>query len=347
MQAIKKAVRVKILIGASTLIIPFSLFLIFLCAVTMLLSQGSSSNLEIDKGQLSATVEGYRAVVEAEAQKAGITGYENLILAIMETESGGVGLDPMQCSESPLNTRYPHMPNSITDPYYSIEIGIQYFASCLRAAHSTSPTDIERISLALQGYNYGNGYISWALERDGGYTAENAQAFSNMMQQKLGTSGYGNTKYVQRVLSYYQSSNEGKGEFIYPLNQGTYIITSKFGYRTDPINGGSELHGGVDFAAPEGTPIYASAAGTVIFAEFGRPPYGGYGYVVVIRHSSSVSTLYGHCSELLVTKDQPVRQGQQIARVGSTGNSTGNHCHFEIRVNNNRIDPMPYLQGNR
>lgn len=333
-------------------ILPIVLIIIFF--IVMLSSvggffsqQNNSPDLSLGDGQLSTTVEGYQPIVEEKAKEAGIEGYENLILAVMEVESGGTGLDPMQCSESPLNKRYPNVPDGIADPYYSIEIGIKYLASCLRAAKCTSPSDIDKIALAVQGYNYGNGYIAWAVDRDGGYTAENAQAFSDKMKKRLGTSVYGNPQYAEKVLSYYTGggSTNGNGEFGYPLAQGTFRISSPFGNRTDPIGGGSEFHKGIDFAASEGTPIYASAAGTVIFAEYGRPPYSGYGYVVVLKNSARIITLYGHCSRLFVSANQSVRQGQKIAEVGHTGEADGNHCHFEIRINNTPVDPMPYLQG--
>lgn len=323
------------------------LFLVLLGSFLGYLAGQNSSPELTPGGQLSAQVEAYRSLVTDEAQKAGITGYENLILAVMQVESGGAGLDPMQCSECPLNRRYPNIPGGITDPYYSISIGVQYLASCLKTANCTSPSDVEKISLAVQGYNYGNGYISWAVQRDGGYTVENAQAFSTMMKQKLGTKGYGNPQYATKVLSYYTGNGAatGNGEYGYPLAQGTYRISSPFGYRSNPMGGGSEFHKGVDFAAPEGTPIYASAGGTVIFAEYGRPPYSGYGNVVVVRVSASVIILYGHCSRLLVSANQTVTKGQKIAEVGHTGEATGNHCHFEMRINNTPVDPMPYLTG--
>jgi murein DD-endopeptidase MepM/ murein hydrolase activator NlpD len=248
----------------------------------------------------------------------------------------------MQCSESPYNTKYPREPNSITDPEYSINVGVEYFASCLSAAKCKSPQDISGISLALQGYNYGGGYIAWAIKRDGGYTQGNAQVFSEMKKEQLGTSVYGNPDYAQKVLSYYNSSESGG--FSYPIQKGLYSISSPFGIRLDPMTGKTENHKGVDFAAPLGTPIHAGASGTVIYAQFGSFPYGGYGNVVVIRHSSSLISLYGHCSKLLVAQGQTVQQGQEIALVGSTGDSTGNHCHFEIRQNNNSVDPINYLK---
>lgn len=91
----------------------------------------------------------------------------------MMQESGGRGTDPMQCSESPYNTRFPHTPGSITDPDYSIEVGVQTFADCIRQAGCSSPQDLDKLKLAWQGYNYGNGYIGWALQRGGYYGKAN------------------------------------------------------------------------------------------------------------------------------------------------------------------------------
>ena len=122
---------------------------------------------------------------------------------MMMQESGGQGSDPMQCSESGYNTRYPHSPNSITDPEYSIDMGIQALANALQMASVESPIDLANISLALQGYNFGNGYISWALANYGGYSELNAIEFSDMMAARLGWSGYGDKAYVSHVLRYY------------------------------------------------------------------------------------------------------------------------------------------------
>ena len=119
---------------------------------------------------VSAEVEAYTPIIRIYAQQYGVGEYVELIKAIMMQESGGRGLDPMQASESGYNTRYPHNPNAITDPEYSIDVGVQTIADSLRQADVESPIDMDNIKLALQGYNYGNGFISWARTNYGGYS---------------------------------------------------------------------------------------------------------------------------------------------------------------------------------
>lgn len=129
----------------------------------------------------------------------------------------------------------------------------------------------------------------------------------------------------------------GTGIFAWPLTvDGT--ITSYFGTRSDPITGEISTHGGTDIAAPQGTPILAAADGTVIAATW----HNGYGYYVKIKHNNTYSTLYGHCSELHVSAGQKVKQGQLIAKVGSTGYSTGPHLHYEVIQNGVRVDALKF-----
>ena len=118
-------------------------------------------------------------------------------------ESGGQGNDPMQSSEGSFNTKYPRKPNGITDPEYSIECGVQEMKGCLNSAEVKSPMDMDHIKLALQGYNYGNGYIQWARTNYGGYTLANAAEFSDKMAKEKGWESYGDKQYVPHVLRYY------------------------------------------------------------------------------------------------------------------------------------------------
>lgn len=149
-------------------------------------------------------------MVEEYYNKYEIPDQVSIVLAIMMQESGGRGLDPMQASECAFNTRYPRVPNGITDPVYSIEVGVQNWASVWKEAGE--------LKLALQGYNFGNGYIQWAKER-GGYTLENAKEFSSMMASKLGWSSYGDVLYVEHVMRYISPINWGDDTFKAMMNE--------------------------------------------------------------------------------------------------------------------------------
>jgi murein DD-endopeptidase MepM/ murein hydrolase activator NlpD len=116
-------------------------------------------------------------------------------------------------------------------------------------------------------------------------------------------------------------------------------ITSPYGYRIHPIYGTSILHTGIDYGADEGTPIRAAADGVVVSAGW----YGGYGNATIIDHGGGIATLYGHQSSMAVSAGQKVTQGQTIGRVGCTGNCTGPHVHFEVRVNGDPVDPAGYI----
>lgn len=170
-------------------------------------SSGSSSE------QLSQEVLAYSATIRKYASQYGIPDYVASVQAIMMQESGGRGTDPMQASECPYNTRYPNSPGAIRDPEYSIQVGVQYYADCVKQAGCENPADIRRLQLSWQGYNYGNGYIGWALTNYGGYSLENALEFSRQQAAAHGWSGYGDPEYVPHVQRYYPSGNLFAGLF--------------------------------------------------------------------------------------------------------------------------------------
>ena len=169
------------------------------CAVS-LFGGGSDST---SYTPVSAEVEAYTPLIQKYAKQYGIPEYVELIKAVMMQESGGKGSDPMQAAEGSFNKKYPHQPNGIKDPEYSIECGVQELKAALTSAEVESPIDMERIKLALQGYNFGNGYISWAKTNYGGYSYANAVEFSAMQAQRLGWEKYGDTQYPAHVLRYY------------------------------------------------------------------------------------------------------------------------------------------------
>mgnify|MGYP003588824586 CR=1 FL=1 len=131
-------------------------------------------------------------------------------------------------------------------------------------------------------------------------------------------------------------SQGGTGKFIWPC---TGPITSYAGWRTHPVFGTTRYHSGMDIAVDTGTPIKAADSGTVVYSGW----MGGYGYAVMIDHGGGLVTIYGHNSELNCSEGQAVSQGQVISYAGSTGWSTGPHCHFEVRLHGEVVDPLNYL----
>ena len=132
-------------------------------------------------------------------------------------------------------------------------------------------------------------------------------------------------------------SNFVSNSFVQPVKGK---ISSDFGIRNDPFDGKKARHEGTDIAAPKGTEIVAAAGGTVSYEGYDDDGYGKY---FKITHSDKVMTLYAHCSEILVSKGEKVEAGQTVALVGSTGQSTGNHLHFEIRLDGKAVNAMWYL----
>ena len=172
---------------------------------------------------LSAEVLAHTPAIQKYASEFGIQEYVPAIQAIMMQESGGRGTDPMQASECPYNTQYPNTPGAIQDADYSIKVGIQYYADCVREAGCESPQDMDKLKLSWQGYNYGNGYISWALEKFGGYSEANALQFSQEQAAAHGWSGYGDPEYVPHVMRYYS----GGGWFAGLFGNGQLVTIAK------------------------------------------------------------------------------------------------------------------------
>lgn len=126
---------------------------------------------------------------------------------------------------------------------------------------------------------------------------------------------------------------------IQPLPNATF--TSAFGVRSDPFRGSAAMHAGIDLASPAGTPIYATADGVVDRAEW----FGGYGNMVEIEHGKGISTRYGHMSRIATHEGDRIKRGDLIGYVGSTGRSTGNHLHYEVRIDGRAVNPVPFLQS--
>ena len=174
-------------------------FVVIAGIIASAMFSGSSQSAE----PLSQEVLAYTPTIQKYAAEYGIPDYVSVLQAIMMQESGGRGTDPMQSSECPYNTRFPNSPNAITEPEYSIQVGVQYYASCVAEAGCESPYDMDKLKLSLQGYNYGNGYITWAIRNHGGYSEANALQFSQEQAASHGWARYGDPEYVPHVLRYY------------------------------------------------------------------------------------------------------------------------------------------------
>lgn len=188
--------------------------LLFAASFLILILLGAGSTSEGSRGDDAYTVTGnrnlseecerYRPLVERYAAQYGMEGFVDVIMAVMMQESGGRVPDVMQSSE------YAGMaPNAITDPEVSIDYGVQAIRDAMQLAACTSPAQTELLKLALQGYNYGSGYVSWAKENYGRYSRENALEFSEMMAARLGWRRYGDPLYVEHVFQYLAITQAG------------------------------------------------------------------------------------------------------------------------------------------
>ena len=210
-----KELTMALMAGGSTILILVVVMIVMCFAGMMLASDEDDTEIL----PISAEVLAYEPIIQQYAREHGIGDYVLLIQAVMMQESGGRGNDPMQCSECNFNTLYPHVPGGITDPEYSINVGIQNLADCLQIAQCESPMDMDAVKLALQGYNYGQGYITWAMNKYGEYSKTNAIEFSMKTAEQYGWNSYGDMDYVSHVLRYYPL-----GQIFYDPDTSTLIV---------------------------------------------------------------------------------------------------------------------------
>lgn len=201
---------------------------VFAIIVGVMGGAGTGSDSATYQCQVSEQTESYRELVEKYCERYRIEDYVDLCLAVIEQESGGNGTDVMQAEQSYYNTNPP-----IDTAEESIDCGVHELSDCLSKSGSKDSSDIPLISLALQGYNFGNGYIDWALTNYGGYSAENAVLFSQRMCNSLGYSSYGDVDYVPHVLRYYVPNvettitNEGAANLMKELKENNEASSSK------------------------------------------------------------------------------------------------------------------------
>lgn len=192
------------LIGLGTGMLLIIVIILFI-GIFAVLGDDSSTNTSLIP--LSDEVIAYEETIRKYAKQYDIEDYVPLLQAVMMQESGGKGNDPMQSSECEYNKKYPKKPNGITEADYSIDCGVHYVSDCITSANVSGVADTKNISLALQGYNFGKGYITWAIEHFDGYTRANAKVYSDQKKAELQTEVYGDPDYVSHVLQYYHLGN--------------------------------------------------------------------------------------------------------------------------------------------
>ena len=244
------------------------------------------------------------AAITEIADKYSMSEYIDLILAIIRVSNSSTP-DIMLASEFSYNTSG----NAIEEEAYSIKCGVRHLRDLLEKHEVQDNTDYENIRKAVSEYT---------VKKD-------KEAFAGSVVAYI--------EYIEKT----KSKTGSTGTFDYPMKNHRRV-SSDYGYRIHPIYGTRRLHGGTDFPAPSGTDILASDGGNVSTAGY----HYSFGNYIIIKHSNGFSTLYAHNSKLLVKKGDSVSKGQVIAKCGSTGDSTGPHCHFEIRVNGTAVNPMGY-----
>ncbi len=156
--------------------------------------------------------------------------------------------------------------------------------------------------------------------------------------------GKGDPTFKQLFSSWKKLDNLASGAIAVPSDKPvkTAAFTSGYGVRSDPFRGGAAMHAGIDLAGPVGTPIYATADGTVSEAGYNS---GGYGNLIKLNHGRGIETRYGHLSRIMVGPGQQVKRGQLIGHMGSTGRSTGSHLHYEVRIDSRPVNPIPFMKS--
>ncbi|MGL4484829.1 MAG: NlpC/P60 family protein, partial [Anaerovoracaceae bacterium] len=270
----------------------------------------------------------YYNVVSEELISKGVEYQDHalIIIAIIEVESSGEGKDPMGIAKyTGATIRYPEQ---------SIKAGVNRYITMLKAAENTDINN-KKVWVSVQGYHLGKGYAKKAIE----YTEANADKYISLKNMSEKYVSY----YAQDVKNIYEgieSSSAGSGSgFIYPMKK-PLIYSQKFW--DHPMNA-DKAHRGIDLTG-SGNKIYASASGRIIEESH----HWSYGNCQTIDHGKGIVTLYAHMQDGSIKKKSgTVSQEDQVGMMGSTGNSTGNHLHFEVQKNGDLQDPDKFLAANK
>jgi len=352
----EKLILLKRAFAHSGLLISAFLILIILLTVIIIIAGDEAGSDDLTAGFVNRqafpeSVLRWEPYVRAEAEINDIPHAVDYLLVIIMLETRGEyerWPDIMQSSES-----LGLLPNTITCPFESIAQGVFYFASGYKQFPEHDLLNI------LQAYNFGHGFLSYTEPT---YDFETAVSFSRRMSNgvrvtytnpiAVGINGgwrynFGNMFYTKLAREFLIASHDGI--WTIPVRPG-FVITSPFGWRLHPITGIYHFHNGIDFINPgvSDAPIFAAASGTVVFSGWA----GGYGNHIIIQHDETTFSAYAHNRVNLVRRGDEVEMGDVIAIMGTTGNSTGVHLHFEISLNSTtgwygQVDPASIIIGLR
>jgi len=348
----EKLILLKRIFAEWGLLLKGSLVILVLLIVIVIIAGGEGGSDDLTAGFVSRqafpdSVLRWEPYVRAEAELNDIPHAADYLLVIIMLETRGEyerWPDIMQSSES---LGLP--PNTITCPFESIAQGVFYFAS----GYKQFP-DHDLLNI-LQSYNFGHGFLFYT---DPAYDFDVAVSFSRQQSNGVRVTytnplavsinggwryNFGNMFYAKLAREFLVASHDG--EWTIPVRPG-FVITSPFGRRLHPITGVFHHHNGIDFVNPgvADAPIFAAADGEVVFSGWA----GGYGNHIIIQHDATTFSAYAHNRVNLVRKGDEVEMGDVIAVMGTTGNSTGVHLHFEISLNSTtgwygQVDPAPII----
>lgn len=358
MSSFKKIGLVAVLLLSPIIAFVFILLGSIIIIANSAVSVDESAEFNLDDYNLlgmNEAVLAYRPIIEKYASKYGVLEYVPVIMAIMMQESGGMGNDPMQASES-----YCGRIGCITDPEVSIEQGIKHFKNVLQKAD-------HKLLVAIQSYNFGTNFINWLKKHGGEYTLDLAIQYSKEMYDQEVAKGrghlyscaigearslgacFGDYLYVQHVLRYLSFSNPVGGDNLLTWNNPLpikFTVTSPFRPPHRPNHNGIDLSCG-----GKHIPVYAVDGGVVVESLYGKrgQGFGGYGNIVLIHHKNNLYTLYAHLDSRAVKKGQSIEKGQLIGTCGGTGDSGrysyAIHLHFEVRTTQmgGQINPITFF----
>lgn len=355
------------------LLAPFAIYLCVLIpiiVVVIMLFTNNIENINRSKNQQSenyilstnfpADVEQWRTFVTERCAAnndpnsgVDLTLFVDAILTTIYQESGGkadaagVNGDVMQCKEAGSYWNK-EMPAEWSDAQRSIDVGTRVFYDLLKKWNVTDPSDIDGLTMVAQGYNYGSGFLDWSRKK--GYekwSLDISTEFSNSKGGHYGTKSYGSQWAAKLEASavMIDSSMIAGGEYLWAVDASHVEVTSFFGRRQPTVSFASKNHLGIDFNVGANEPVYAIAEGTVTAKAYSSS-MGNYVSISTQTKDGTLVHTYMHNNSFAnIAVGQKVAAGQQIAYAGSTGNSTGVHCHLRTQLNGLSVNPLIYCYG--